>query len=58
MFAAVRGLSSLFDMAGLYIMVSLLTISEAISKLVVAMLAAILNYGFSKRVIFRKRKTK
>lgn len=54
LFFGARLLSGLIETGALFIMVSLLAISDKISKLLVAVIVVILNYIFSKLIVFKK----
>ncbi len=56
MFFAARFLSGFIETALLYIMVDKLSISNTISKISVAVIVVVLNYVFSKLIIFKRRK--
>ncbi len=53
-FFSFRGLSLLFDIGIMFIMVELLTINDLISKVVANIIVILLNYFFSKLFIFKK----
>lgn len=46
----------LIDMASMYVFVSLLNINDKISKILVQFLVLILNYIFSKFIVFKEKK--
>lgn len=48
----------LIDMASMYVFVSLLNINDKISKILVQFLVLILNYIFSKFIVFKEKKRK
>ncbi len=48
----------LIDMASMYVFVSLLNINDKISKILVQFLVLILNYIFSKFIVFKENKRK
>lgn len=54
LFFGARLLSGAIETASLFVMVSLIGFSEKISKLAVAIIVVILNYIFSKLIVFRK----
>lgn len=48
----------LIDMASMYVFVSLLNINDKVSKILVQFLVLILNYIFSKFIVFKENKRK
>lgn len=44
------------DLATMYVMVSILSIDDIIAKIVANVIVAIINYVFSKLIIFKKKK--
>lgn len=56
MFFAARFLSGFIETALLFLMVDKLSISNAISKISVAVIVVVLNYIFSKLIIFKRRR--
>lgn len=54
-FVGARVFSLVVEMLGMFVMVTLLTWNELVSKLVVGVIVIILNYVFSKLLIFKKK---
>lgn len=55
LFFAFRALSGLFDLGAMYVMVDLMHINDLIAKIAANVVVIILNYIFSKLVIFKKK---
>lgn len=54
-FVGARVFSLVVEMLGMFVMVTLLTWNELIAKLIVGVIVIIMNYIFSKLLIFRKK---
>lgn len=54
-FVGARVFSLVVEMLGMFVMVTLLTWNELIAKLIVGVVVIIMNYIFSKLLIFRKK---
>ncbi len=54
-FVGARVFSLVVEMLGMFVMVTLLTWNELVAKLVVGVVVIIMNYIFSKVLIFRKK---
>lgn len=53
-FVSMRGVSLLIDLAMMFILVDLARVNDIVSKVIVNVVVLLLNYGFSKWVIFKK----
>ncbi|WP_367297555.1 GtrA family protein [Loigolactobacillus coryniformis] len=58
LFLWMRVLSGAFDMGSMFVMVSVLEINDVFAKILTQFVIVILNYAFSKAVIFRERGAK
>ncbi|MFD1317216.1 GtrA family protein [Loigolactobacillus zhaoyuanensis] len=58
LFLWMRVLSGVFDMGSMFVMVSMIKIDDVIAKVLTQFVIVILNYTFSKAVIFKDRGTK
>lgn len=54
-FVGARVFSLVVEMLGMFVMVTLLTWNELVAKLIVGVIVIILNYIFSKLLIFKKK---
>ena len=54
-FVGARVFSLVVEMLGMFVMVTLLTWNELVAKLIVGVVVVILNYIFSKLLIFKKK---
>ena len=54
-FVGARVFSLVVEMLGMFVMVTLLTWNELVSKLIVGVIVIIMNYIFSKLLIFKKK---
>lgn len=54
-FVGARVFSLVVEMLGMFVMVTLLTWNELVAKLIVGVVVIIMNYIFSKLLIFRKK---
>lgn len=57
-FISCRGFSALCDMFCMYVIVSLMNLSEIFAKIVTGIIVILLNYVFSKYFIFKKETVK
>lgn len=57
-FTQLRFLSLLLDMLAMYILIEMITITPFMSKVITGILVLILNYIFSKKIIFKDRRKK
>lgn len=55
-FVGCRLLSGVFDIVAFYVFVNIIHVNDLISKAIISVLVVILNYVFSKLLIFRKKK--
>lgn len=55
-FVSCRLLSSLYDMLSMFVLVSLLHADEFLAKVITGVIVVILNYVFSKWLVFRSKK--
>lgn len=58
LFTQFRFLSLLMDMLSMYILIELITITPFISKVITGVLVLVVNYVFSKKIIFKDRRKK
>ncbi|MFD0897519.1 GtrA family protein [Loigolactobacillus binensis] len=58
LFLWMRVLSGVFDMGSMFVMVSVLKINDVFAKILTQFVIVILNYTFSKAVIFKERGAK
>lgn len=58
LFIWMRVLSGIFDMGSMYILVSMLKVNGNLAKILTQFIIVVLNYVFSKTVIFKKRSLK
>ena len=54
-FISARVFSLVVEMLGMFVMVSLLTWHELLAKVIVGVVVIIMNYVFSKLLIFKKK---
>lgn len=54
-FVSMRGVSLIIDLAMMFILVSLMNVNDVAAKVVVNIVVLVLNYGFSKWVIFKEK---
>lgn len=57
-FVACRAFTGVFNVAGMFVLVSLMKINDIFSKIVISVIVLILNYVFSKLFIFRGKTSK